>query len=60
MIATWALAVAQHLNVRAFVGTMIPYPTFAGIGKRAGLSYYRARLTGPMLRRIIIVLRRFG
>jgi pyruvate/2-oxoglutarate dehydrogenase complex dihydrolipoamide dehydrogenase (E3) component len=60
MIATWALAVAQHLNVRAFVGTMIPYPTFAEIGKRAGLSYFTARLTSPMLRRIIRVLRRFG
>jgi pyruvate/2-oxoglutarate dehydrogenase complex dihydrolipoamide dehydrogenase (E3) component len=60
MIATWALAVAQQLNVRAFAGTMIPYPTFAEIGKRAGLSYFTARLTSPMLRRIISVLRRFG
>jgi pyruvate/2-oxoglutarate dehydrogenase complex dihydrolipoamide dehydrogenase (E3) component len=60
MIATWALAIAQHLNIRAFVGTMIPYPTFAEIGKRAGLSFFTARLTSPMLRRIISVLRRFG
>lgn len=60
MIATWALAVARHLNIRAFVGTMIPYPTFAEIGKRAGLSFFTARLTSPMLRRIISVLRRFG
>lgn len=60
MIATWALAVAQHLNIRAFVGTVIPYPTFAEIGKRAGLSYFTAHLTSPMLRRIISVLRGFG
>jgi pyruvate/2-oxoglutarate dehydrogenase complex dihydrolipoamide dehydrogenase (E3) component len=60
MIATWALAVAQRLSVRALVGTMIPFPTFAEIGKREGLSYFTARLTSPMLRRIISVLRRFG
>jgi pyruvate/2-oxoglutarate dehydrogenase complex dihydrolipoamide dehydrogenase (E3) component len=60
MIATWALAVAQQLNVRAFAGTMIPYPTIAEIAKRAGPSYFTARLTSPMLRRIISVLRRFG
>jgi len=60
MIATWALAVTQHLNIRAIVGTMIPYQTSAEIGKRAGLSYFTARLTSPMLRRIIRVLRRFG
>jgi pyruvate/2-oxoglutarate dehydrogenase complex dihydrolipoamide dehydrogenase (E3) component len=60
MSATWALAVAQHLNIRALVGTVIPYPTLAEIGKRAALTYFTTRLTSPMLRRIIGALRRFG
>jgi pyruvate/2-oxoglutarate dehydrogenase complex dihydrolipoamide dehydrogenase (E3) component len=60
MSATWALAVARHLNIRVLVGTVIPYPTLAEIGKRAALTYLTPRLTSPMLRRIIGALRRFG
>jgi len=60
LIATWTLAVAQRLSVRAFIGTVIPYPTLAEIGRRAVLSSHSRRLTSPMLRRIIGLLRRFG
>jgi pyruvate/2-oxoglutarate dehydrogenase complex dihydrolipoamide dehydrogenase (E3) component len=60
LIATWALAIAQRLNIRVFVGTVLPYPTLAEIGKRAGLTYFTASLTSPMLRRIIGLLRRLG
>jgi len=60
LIATWTLAIAQRLSVRAFIGTVIPYPTLAEIGRRAVLSSYSRRLTSPMLRRIIGLIRRFG
>jgi pyruvate/2-oxoglutarate dehydrogenase complex dihydrolipoamide dehydrogenase (E3) component len=60
LIATWALAIAQRLNIRVFIGTVLPYPTLAEIGKRAGLTYFTASLTSPMLRRIIGLLRRLG
>jgi pyruvate/2-oxoglutarate dehydrogenase complex dihydrolipoamide dehydrogenase (E3) component len=60
LIATWALAMSQRLNIRVFIGTVLPYPTLAEIGKRAGLTYFAASLTSPLLRRIIGVLRRFG
>jgi pyruvate/2-oxoglutarate dehydrogenase complex dihydrolipoamide dehydrogenase (E3) component len=60
LIATWALAISRRLNIRVFVGTVLPYPTLAEIGKRAGLTYFTASLTSPLLRRIIGVLRRFG
>jgi hypothetical protein len=39
---------------------VLPYPTLAELGKRAALSYFTARLTSPMLRRIIGLLGRFG
>jgi pyruvate/2-oxoglutarate dehydrogenase complex dihydrolipoamide dehydrogenase (E3) component len=60
LIATWALAISQRLNIRTFAGTVVAYPTLAEIGKRAAITYFTASLTHPMVRRIIVWLRRFG
>jgi len=60
LIATWALAINQRLNIRTFAGTVVAYPTLAEIGKRAAITHFTASLTRPMVRRIIAWLRRFG
>jgi pyruvate/2-oxoglutarate dehydrogenase complex dihydrolipoamide dehydrogenase (E3) component len=60
LITTWTLAVNQRMKVGAFLGTVIPYPTLAEIGKRAAVTYYTPSLTSPWTRRIIGFLRRFG
>jgi pyruvate/2-oxoglutarate dehydrogenase complex dihydrolipoamide dehydrogenase (E3) component len=60
LIVPWTLAISQGLNIRAFAGMVVPYPTFAEIGKRAALSYFAGSLTSPFVRRIITWLRRFG
>jgi pyruvate/2-oxoglutarate dehydrogenase complex dihydrolipoamide dehydrogenase (E3) component len=60
LITAWSLAVAQRLNIRAFVGTIVPYPTLAEIGKRAAITYFTLGLTSSWVRRIIEWLRRFG
>ena len=60
LIATWTLARANRLNIRAIAGTVVPYPTLGEIGKRAAISYFVPRLTSPFVRRIIGWLRRFG
>jgi pyruvate/2-oxoglutarate dehydrogenase complex dihydrolipoamide dehydrogenase (E3) component len=60
LIATWGLAIQQGLKVRAFAELIVPYPTFAEIGKRAALGYYASSVTSPWVRRIIAFLRRFG
>ncbi|HLH88923.1 MAG TPA: FAD-dependent oxidoreductase [Xanthobacteraceae bacterium] len=60
LIATWTLAVEQRLNIRAFAGTVVAYPTLAEIGKRAAVTYFAPNLTSPLVRRIIAWLRRFG
>jgi pyruvate/2-oxoglutarate dehydrogenase complex dihydrolipoamide dehydrogenase (E3) component len=60
LIATWALARANRLNIRAIAGTVVPYPTFGEIGKRAAISYFIPHLTSIFVRRIIGFLRRFG
>ena len=60
LITAWALAVGERLNVRAFAGMIVPYPTLAEIGKRAAITYFTPSLTGNWVRRIIRWLRRLG
>jgi pyruvate/2-oxoglutarate dehydrogenase complex dihydrolipoamide dehydrogenase (E3) component len=59
-IAAWALAINQKLNIDAFAGVIVPYPTYAEVGKRAAMTYFTRGLTSPLVRRIIGWLRRFG
>jgi pyruvate/2-oxoglutarate dehydrogenase complex dihydrolipoamide dehydrogenase (E3) component len=60
MITAWTLAVSQNLNIRAFAGIVVPYPTLAEVGKRAAMTYFIPGLTNNWVRRIIALLRRFG
>jgi len=60
LITAWTLAVAQGLNIRAFTGIVLPYPTLSEIGKRAAIDFFAPSLTRPWVRRIIAWLRIFG
>ena len=60
LIATWTLAIAQKLNIRAMTSIVLPYPTLSEIGKRAAIDYFTPSLAKPIVRRIIAWLRRFG
>ena len=60
LITAWTLAIAQGLTLRNFVDLVVPYPTLSEIGRRAALGFFVPRLTQPLLRRIIGVLRSFG
>lgn len=60
LLAAWALAIHQKVNIRAMTGVVLPYPTRAEAGKRAAIDFFTPGLTSPLLRRIIILLRRFG
>jgi len=60
LIATWALAIAQGLNIRALANVVLPYPTLSEVGKRAAIDYFTPSLTGPWVRRIIAWMRIFG
>lgn len=59
-IAAWALAISQRLNIAAFAGLMVPYPTYSEVGKRAAITYFMRGLTSARVRRIIGWLRRLG
>jgi pyruvate/2-oxoglutarate dehydrogenase complex dihydrolipoamide dehydrogenase (E3) component len=60
LIATWILALAQGLNIRALTSIVLPYPTLSEIGKRAAIDFFTPSLTRPLVRRIIAFMRIFG
>ena len=60
LITAWTLAISRGLNIRAFAGIVVPYPTLAEIGKRAAITYFTPSLASNGVRRIIAWLRRFG
>jgi pyruvate/2-oxoglutarate dehydrogenase complex dihydrolipoamide dehydrogenase (E3) component len=60
LITAWTLAINQNLNIRAFAGIVVPYPTLSEIGKRAAISFYTPRLSSPWVRRILGFLQRLG
>lgn len=59
-ITAWTLAISQRLNIEAMAGVIVPYPTYAEVGKRAAMTYFTRGLTSPLVRRMIVWLRRFG
>jgi len=60
LVGMWTLAIAQGLNIRAFTGIVLPYPTLSELGKRAAIDFFTPSLTSPWVRRIIAWMRVFG
>ena len=60
LIATWTLAISQRLNIRALAGSVVAYTGVGEVGKRAAITYFTGSLTSPLVRRIIVWLRRLG
>jgi pyruvate/2-oxoglutarate dehydrogenase complex dihydrolipoamide dehydrogenase (E3) component len=58
LIAPWALAISQGLNIRAMAETVVPYPTFCEINKRAAMMFFAPVAANPTVRRMIQWLRR--
>jgi pyruvate/2-oxoglutarate dehydrogenase complex dihydrolipoamide dehydrogenase (E3) component len=58
-IAPWTLAISQKMNIRALAGMVVPYPTYAEVGKRAAITYFTQGLTTLGARRIMGWLRRW-
>jgi pyruvate/2-oxoglutarate dehydrogenase complex dihydrolipoamide dehydrogenase (E3) component len=60
MIAMWTMAVARRAPIRAFTSFVAPYPTISEIGKRAAIAFFAPRLTSPLVKRLIRVVRWLG
>jgi pyruvate/2-oxoglutarate dehydrogenase complex dihydrolipoamide dehydrogenase (E3) component len=58
LIAPWALAIGQGLNIRAVAEMVVPYPTFGEINKRAAMTFFASAAINPTVRRVVQWLRR--
>jgi len=58
LIALWALAINQGLNIRAMAEMIAPYPTFGEVNKRAAMTFFASAAANPTVRRIVRWLRR--
>ena len=58
LIALWALAINQGLNIRAMAEIVVPYPTFGEVNKRAAMTFFASAAANPTVRRIVRWLRR--
>jgi pyruvate/2-oxoglutarate dehydrogenase complex dihydrolipoamide dehydrogenase (E3) component len=60
LIQMWALAISQKMNIKAMTCWISPYPTLSEINKRVAFRYYATAPSGPLVRRIIGFLAKFG
>jgi pyruvate/2-oxoglutarate dehydrogenase complex dihydrolipoamide dehydrogenase (E3) component len=60
LIGLWSLAISRRLTIAAIAGTLMPYPSYSEVGRKAAVNFFVPGLTGPLARRIIAWLRRLG
>jgi pyruvate/2-oxoglutarate dehydrogenase complex dihydrolipoamide dehydrogenase (E3) component len=60
LIAPWVVAVAGKLTVKSLVSPVFPYPTVSETARRAAITFYTPKLSSPLLKRFIGLLRKFG
>jgi pyruvate/2-oxoglutarate dehydrogenase complex dihydrolipoamide dehydrogenase (E3) component len=60
LILPWGLAVKKRLTLRDMAETIVPYPTFSEISKRAAGASFAPTLFSPRTRRLVHFLARLG
>ena len=60
LIHPWGLTIARGLKISALATTIVPYPTFGEISKKAAGSYYAPKLFSAWPRRLVRLLAGFG
>ena len=60
MISMWTQAVVRRSGMRAFTSFVVPYPTVSEIGKRVAVAFFAPRLTSPLVKHIIRLIRWLG
>jgi pyruvate/2-oxoglutarate dehydrogenase complex dihydrolipoamide dehydrogenase (E3) component len=60
LIQMWSLAMQKGIPLAAMASIVSPYPTLAGMNKRAAESYLMPRAQSALMRRVIGLLAKFG
>ncbi|WP_084863612.1 dihydrolipoyl dehydrogenase family protein [Salibaculum halophilum] len=60
LIAMWAMAIANKLKMSAISNTVLPYPTFSEINKRAAGNYFAPRLfESDTVKRVVRLVQKY-
>ncbi|SFL25365.1 Pyruvate/2-oxoglutarate dehydrogenase complex, dihydrolipoamide dehydrogenase (E3) component [Loktanella salsilacus] len=60
LIALWAMAIANKMKMQAISNTVLPYPTYMELNKRAAGAYFTPKLfESDMVKRIVGLVQRF-
>ena len=60
LVNLWALAISKQMTLRDIAGYVPPYPTMGETGKRAAVTFYAPLARKPLIRSIIVLLRKLG
>ena len=60
IIQPWVLAINEGLSIAKLANSIVPYPTFGEVSKRAAGSFYTPSLFSPRVRRLVRFLAKFG
>jgi pyruvate/2-oxoglutarate dehydrogenase complex dihydrolipoamide dehydrogenase (E3) component len=60
LIAPFALAVSERMNVKSIANAVFPHPTSSEAARRAAISFSAQKLDSPWTRRLIQMLRKLG
>ncbi len=60
LVAMLSLALAGKVRMATLASFVAPYPTYAELAKAAAVDYYKTKLTGPTLGRIVRLIQRIG
>ncbi|MEX2648451.1 MAG: FAD-dependent oxidoreductase [Alphaproteobacteria bacterium] len=60
LLQPWVIALKAGVSLSTVARTIVPYPTFAEVGKRAASAFFAPRVFGPGTRRLVRLLARLG
>ncbi|MEM6339072.1 MAG: FAD-dependent oxidoreductase [Pseudomonadota bacterium] len=58
LILPWAMAIQNNLKISAIAGLIAPYPTMSEISKRVAGEYFKDKIFGPFMQKIVRFLMR--
>lgn len=60
LIHVWSLAISSALNIKAFTGYVVPYPTLGEVSKRAAITHFSGLASNKWIQMAMAVRRWFG
>ena len=60
LIHVWSLAISQGLNIKAFTGYVVPYPTLGEVSKRAAITHFSGLASNRWIQLAMKIRKVFG